>query len=615
MILYTYITVFLILVLNVSNVACVSVNNWPDISPQIEIAQRSQRDVAKYILIDQVTGMGVSLNTLVFDKEGYTLDALNEVSTLLDVGVQTLMVNLYWNEFTQRWQLCPAPFPANITDDITSTKELHWDDKTYECEASLTVDLLVRVINTYLGETNTNIKVNMLQLLFHLKSIRIDPPKENMTSTETKDYISSFQPTDLSFVRLNNDTLNKAVSSFGSSLFTPSDLSSYRSSAYQKRDNGGFYNETRRSFPNLNTFLLLDYKRVVTSVIANDLVKSRYNYNVTSSDKKKLFIEGSSLDATIASLSDPDDVLKCNELIYNDQNSIQLYNNVSLKEHFRIVVDNNSTSFTNVTFSEFVRCGFSPILNASYYNVYDDEEDANETSGSLGDIIDNFIPLSFWSWAEDQLIEPDRGLNMSDTTDSNDEDNDNAYDVDPVKRDVEYEDSHAAYKCVVLDENGWKVSDCYSKQPVACQKSGSPNNWHIDVKNKQAYFTAYRPDSCPDDYYFGTPLLSIEMVALMNYIERKNISYPIWIDVNDITVPDCFVTGGPYATCPYQETVTKLKLVGLIAPSFIVAVAILALIFCEKLFRTNPIQTNRKRHWKKAINEYVQKYDYEGVPS
>lgn len=615
MIPYTYITVLLILVLNVSNVACASVDNWPDLSPQIEIAQRSQRDVAKYMLIDQVTGMGVSLNTLLFDKEGYTLDALNEVSTLLNVGVQTLMVNLYWNEFTQKWQLCPAPFPANITDDITSTKELHWEGKTYECQASLTADLLVQVINAYLAETNTNIKVNMLQLLFHLKSIRIDPPKKNMTSTETKEYISSFQPTDQSFIRLNNETLNETISSFGASLFTPSDLSSYRSSAYKERDNNGFYNETKQSFPNLNTFLLLDYKRMMTSVIANDLVKSRYTYNITSSDKRKLFIEGSGLDATIASLSDPDTVLKCSELIHNNQNSIQVYNDMSLKEHFRIVVDNNSTSFNNVTFSEFVRCGFSPILNASYYNVYDDEEDTNDLDGSLGDIIDNFIPLSFWSWAENQLVEPDRGLNMSDTTESEGEDNDNSNDADLVKRDLEYDDTHTAYKCVVLDDNGWKVSDCYSKQPVACQKYGSPNNWYIDVKNKQAYFTAYKPESCPDTYYFGTPLLSIEMLALMNYIERKNISYPVWIDVNDITVPDCFVTGGPYATCPYQETVTKLKLVGLIAPSFIVAVVILALIFCEKLFRTNPIQTNRKRHWKKVINEYVQKYDYEGVPS
>lgn len=619
MISYIYITVLSILMLNVLNVACVSVDNWPNLSPQIEIAQRSQRDVGKYLLIDQVTGMGISLNSLVFDKEGYTLDALNDVSTLLDVGVQTLMINLYWNEFTEKWQLCPAPFPANISSDITTTKELYWDDRTYKCEASLTVDLLVRTINTYFSETNTNIKVNMVQLLFHLKSIRIDPPGRNVSSSEIKNYISTFQPTDLHFVALNNATLNDIVSSFGTSLFTPSDLSSYRSTNYRKGDNVGFYNQTRQSFPTLNTFLLLDYKRVMTTVIANDLVKSQYTYNVTSSDKKSVFLEGSGVYTTVASLSDPDVVSQCNELIHYNQDNIEVFDNVSLKEHFRIVVDDNGTSFTSVTFSDFVRCGFSPILNASYYNVYNDEEDVSEIDDSLSGIVDNFIPLSFWSWAESQLIEPDRGLNISDSADSDndEEEDDNDYDNDNYlsKRDLDYKSTHTAFKCVVMDENGWKVSDCYSRQPVACQKADSPNDWHIDVKNKREYFTAYKDDSCPDDYHFAIPLLSIEMLALMDYIELENISYPIWIDMNDITVPDCFVTGGPYATCPYQMTVTKLKLVGLIAPSFIVAVVILALILCEKIFRTNPIQSNRKRHWKKTINEYVEKYDYEGVPS
>lgn len=248
MISYTYITALSILVLNVLNVACTSVDDWPNLSPQIEIALRSQRDIGKYILIDQVTGMGVSLNTLVFDKDGYTLDALNDVSTLLDVGVQTLMINLYWNEFTQKWQLCPAPFPANISSDITTSKELYWDGRTYKCEASLTVDLLVRTINTYLAETNTNIKVNMVHLLFHLKSIRIDPPSGNVSSSEIKDYISTFQPTDLHFVALNNATLNDTVSSFGTSLFTPSDLSSYRKSNYRKGTRSVFITKPENPF-------------------------------------------------------------------------------------------------------------------------------------------------------------------------------------------------------------------------------------------------------------------------------------------------------------------------------------------------------------------------------
>lgn len=53
----------------------------------------------------------------------------------------------------------------------------------------------------------------------------------------------------------------------------------------------------------------------------------------------------------------------------------------------------------------------------------------------------------------------------------------------------------------------------------------------------------------------------------------------------------------------------------MIAPSFAVGVVVLVLILIENIFRTNPIQTNRKRYWKKAIQEYYNKNDFEGVPS
>lgn len=617
MIRNSHITAVFIYILSVCLVCLAELDNWPSVSSQVEIAARAQRDISRYILIDQVTGMGVSLNRLVFDKEGYTPDALEDVGTLLDVGVQTLMVDLYWNEFTQKWQLCPAPFPANSTSTVTEAKNLHWEDREYKCTPSMTVDSLIRTINSYTTSTNTRGKVDFIQLLLHLKSIRIDSPKGN-SSTSVKSYISSFQPSGLDFASLNNATLNDTVNSFGSLLFTPTDLSYYRSNTYLSSPKIGFYNDTKDAFPSMDIFLLTEYNRVMASVIANDLVKSQYTYNITDADKNTLFIQGKSVDATIVSLADDDAVTKCNELINDQQNSIKTYNDVSLHEHFRLVIDSNTTSFTNDTFSNFVRCGFSPIMNASSYIIYDEDEEVDHSETSLSSIVNNFIPLSFWSWAESQLIEENQGLNMSDSADNDDADanNDNISGNDEEEdQDISDLNDRLAFKCVVVDSSGWNLADCYSKHPYACQKSDSPNRWYVDDSKKKDYFNSYEDGDCPNGYFFSTPLLSIEMLALMNYIEGHNVSYPVWIDVNDITVPQCFVSGGPYATCPYQETVTKLKLVGLIAPSFIVAVVVLILIFCDKLFRTNPVQTNRKRYWKKAINEYVKKHDYEGVPS
>lgn len=598
-----------------SVISAASLENWP-LSERQQIAVRAQRDASNPIPLDQLTTLGVSLNQQIFERDGYTLASLNQVSELLDVNVQTLMVDLYWNEFIGKWQLCPAPFPKNITYDITSLVQVSWNSHTYTCEPALTPSDLMNTIQEYLSSTNVNMNVNLIQLLFNLKSIHYEYVKTN--STRNQDLTSVYTSTDSAYLALGNTTISDAFDVFGSNLFTPLNLAVYREGVLYTGPLG-FYNLSSMLLPTLENFLLNQYNRIFTLVSSNELILSSKGYNFTKKDNNTLFFgeqrygadpdnSNSQLEYDLQSIDNNTLAERCKTFIdTKKEQSLATFNDLALNSHFRFVIDNSGNSFDNSSFSNYIECGFSPILNASSYNTYSTN---NSKSTDIGSIIDNFIPLSLWSWAVDQPLTPyslENSLTIDYTLDESDQE-------EQLDLNLNLGLSQVAYKCVVITEAGWELANCYLLYPYACKSKSSPVQWIVDGDSHKQYFETYM-DICPEGYTFSLPELSIEMLALRNHIVHSNTSYPVWIDMNDITVTNCFVTGGPYANCPYQKTITRLRLARLVAPSFIVAVLVLFLIFLEKFFRPKPVQTNRKRHWKRVINEYYKENEYEGVPS
>lgn len=83
--------------------------NQTALNETLDVAIRTQRDISKPVPLDQLAVSGTSLTTMFLNK-GYSLDSISELRDLLDTGMQAIMVDLYWNEFTSVWQLCPAPF-------------------------------------------------------------------------------------------------------------------------------------------------------------------------------------------------------------------------------------------------------------------------------------------------------------------------------------------------------------------------------------------------------------------------------------------------------------------------------------------------------------------------
>lgn len=558
-------------------------DNWPSLSTGMVAAVRGQRDLSEVITVDQLTRFGVSLNSMVFEKYGYVSNTNANILSILQVGARVLTMDVYWNEISGVWQLCPAPYPTNSSTIPSLPRHVLWNGSTYYCEPNFNVDFVMNTILLYFQGTNSNLEVNSLHIIFNLKTISYSDEKYSPKELQ-KIYRGPL-------ASIGNSTLNATVSSIQSLTFTPVDLLNYKIRQQDAKDDGyeTQYNNSDTNFPSLDTFLYTDIKRSTIALNLDDYRNSSYTYNFTDSDNLLFFIMGRNFSSLVISSDDVEYLEQCSSVPINEADSEQLFEEVTNKTEFRFVIDNDDSPFTNETFRSFLNCGFGPILNASEYDTGD-----NYTN-SLGTIMNQFTSMSLWLWSPGQpQIYSSNSTNLSNDT----------------------ETSEVAYRCGALDETGVYLANCYEEYPYACQKQDSPYEWKINPKSKRLYFSAYSDsDACPEGYFLGVPLLSLQILSLYDAIVLADIPYPIWVNLNDLTVENCFVTGGPYASCPYQKTYTKRKLIGLIAPGFFVSLFLLCLIALGNIFRVNPIQTNRRRYWKKAIKEYNAGNEYEGVPS
>ncbi|CCE78061.1 Piso0_000674 [Millerozyma farinosa CBS 7064] len=585
---YDYLINFLVyLCLFISCSLCQALDNWPAASNPLDVAMRAQRDVAKSVSITQLTNLGITSSGSIFEKEGYTTSALGTLLTALAVGIRTVYIDLYWNEFTREWQLCPAPFPSNASSNSLSVQEVTWKGRKHNCEGAMTVQSLMTTFVNYFESTNTNLEVNLMTMLLRLNSISVSDVSMSNTSASANIYKNP------PIKNLGNSTLDECISPISKYLYKPTNMqeSSTSGGVSTKTSVSDFYNRTSGDFPTLDTFMLQDYNRIIASVVENNLKESKNSYNISANDKKKIFLSSENFDSEIASSSNSSVLSSCQVLLEDTKsNNSDSFIDIAEETRFRYIIDNDQNSFTNETLRDFLRCGYSPILNASSYVTHGDKR-----TGTFSAIVNNFLPQSLWLWNPNDLTGENSVLLGYLSENST--------------------DKHIAFRCVALSQDGGIIKNCYDKYHYACKNEEIPLNWKVDDKNQLAYLDATDEDACPKGYSLGTPSSSNELLSLMNYLHSENIDFPVWIDLNDITVNDCFVTGGPYATCPYQKTVSTGKLVGLIAPSFVVCVVILFLLVLEKFFRVNPIQTNRKRYWRKRINEYYKVHNYEGVPS
>lgn len=590
-----------------------NLENWPVLSDQNDDAVRTQRDISGDIPLDQLNSFGASPNRLIFDVEGYSSGALPLVRNLLDVKVSTLIIDLYWNEFVQRWQLCPAPFPNNSTGNLTELVNLSWNGHSYRCAPGFTPADLMGTVALYIKDSNVRLDANVVQLMFSLKSIHYDQTNSNSTNFYRTNYSltshasipAGYASTDENYLLQGSSSLMYSLNGLGSSLFTPGDLDLFELNTNFTSD---FYSS---KYPTQDVFLFTLFKRAVGIIIESELRNSSLSYNISSQDTQMLFFpQSDEFVPWVQNISNNTLLEECDQRESSPYNSLAFSFLAGISQ-FRVAIDNNDTVFTNDTMHRYAQCGFTPVLNSSRYGI----TSANSSDSYVGTIINNFIPNSYWAWAQNQ---PDEGksFNISASSGSS-----LAKEGTPAKRDDDDDgngwelksQSQFAFQCITMTLSGWTVNNCYDKYRVACQKDSDPFSWTISDSIRMYFEAPF--GHCPTNYSFGLPKLSVEQLALLNFLALENILFPVWIDLNDITVAGCYVTGGPYATCPYTTVATTSNIIKRIAPSLVVALVIILLFFFEKWFLTTPIHSNRRRYWKKTINQYYKENDYEGVPS
>lgn len=335
-------------------------------------------------------------------------------------------------------------------------------------------------------------------------------------------------------------------------IYTPDDLRNDQLAGVTY-DNSGL---SSSGWPTLNNFLYSKRRRVVITELSNTL-----NYSETP------YIFDSSIlhyDVRNKTLETPTTVA-------------QLMNISSISWRYL------EADFTPAEIREYTNMGFSPIIANQY---------SKDNFTSIETILNHSV---VWSWDTDQPV----------TT----------HTATPKNS-----DSLVAYNCAVLKYTVsnhsafWEVNNCYDKYQALCRYTERAYEWAVTEASDTYFAFDRRSEShCPDDYRFALPRTPLEQFSLIMHLANTTYqNIQIWVDMNSIAVSNCWVTGGPYATCPYQKVVSRRNFVTMLTPVTVCCFFILVLVSYLNLLRV-PIHSNRK-NWKRLLNE-VSKSELDGVPS
>ncbi|GAV47642.1 hypothetical protein ZYGR_0H04880 [Zygosaccharomyces rouxii] len=240
-------------------------------------------------------------------------------------------------------------------------------------------------------------------------------------------------------------------------------------------------------------------------------------------------------------------------------------------------------SFTTTDIKQYVDIGYNPVITNEY------------SVGDFGDIYQLLNLTILWSWKPDQP----KTIQSSDSA---------------------REHQLIAYNCAALHYTSanfsasWDVENCYAIHKGLCKHRFNDYIWVISKGHDNYFgFDSHSESKCPEDYYFSLPKTPLEQLAITQYLRNTSSEDALfWIDMNSVSVNDCWVTGGPDATCPYQRSVSKRNFVAMLTPVTVCSFVILCVVFYLNVLHV-PIHNNRKS-WRRIITE-VSKWEVDGVPS
>ncbi|ODQ66630.1 hypothetical protein NADFUDRAFT_82392 [Nadsonia fulvescens var. elongata DSM 6958] len=550
---------------------------WPSLQPNILTGRRAQRDISWNVSIDQLVYFHASLTSVVFRENGYIWDSISSIRDLLNVGVQGLIIDAYWNEGNSNWQLCPDTYPLNLTSGTSTEIPISSMGKVV-CDNNITLIDILSEVSSYISVTDTDLETNIIQLHFNLHSLNstLTPSKsENITSTTKTSLPSILSPSSniyTDFIDPFQSLILALENNLPDRIYTPEDLYSDRQDGFLTYNSSGLSDV---GYPLQHHFLIEAKKRVLAYLNVGDTFANSSYHN--TEETAKIFFNSPS---NFSTKNIDDTTWECLSLSPGFLSSVNSTGALS----WRTVSDSPLDSFTYNQVNLLSCCGLSPLLNHSPSNITD------------------LIPLvsnSLWSWAPGEPASCQTTFNNNYKNTSISGENTNI----------------SAYNCAILNSSGWNVENCYKEHYPLCRKGELAYEWIVGTQ-KVNYFNA--ENSCPDGTSFSIPRTALQNMAakisIMNTAKENNDDkgLPVWIDMNSISVSDCWVSGGTSAICPYRVISRNRDALVLLTVTGAVIFVILLIGFLLNLDKV-PIKKNRHK-WRKLINKFSEN-EYEGVPS
>ncbi|OAP58315.1 hypothetical protein AYL99_07405 [Fonsecaea erecta] len=248
-------------------------------------------------------------------------------------------------------------------------------------------------------------------------------------------------------------------------------------------------------------------------------------------------------------------------------------------------IEDISSGALPILAENLMACGFSPVINTTL-NGLSVQHNLNTYQ--------NFARSTMFGWAPGQPLGTSSGQNDGVTDDD--------------------------LRCAVLDatsgsQGNWRLEQCQKSRRAACRIAGQPYAWRLSTFDVP-YSAA--PDSCPDHTSFDLPRTALENTYLYRQIlndtsprddDSDGILSGVWINFNSIDQANCWVLGGPNATCPYSDFKEAEQQREILVPT------IAALIILILTVLTILVKCNQNRRNSRTRRRGDNGWEYEGIPS
>ncbi|KAF2034128.1 hypothetical protein EK21DRAFT_85576 [Setomelanomma holmii] len=621
-------------------------------------AFRAQRDVGLRVPINFHTIPAVSLTQACFSANQYEHNAFQKCfSNLLGVGFRRFTIDTYWDALSTTWSLCPVEQPRSndtqaivevtaglvltVSTNAVSAKipettapalqslgfERRQDASSssppasdalvetstipvaasspvsssarptvtsfpttsgpplmqigkYNCTLLMQLNLLTGILGDFLDSTATTTGASLILLTLdvHAASSILDPnaPAPRLSQPQL--------PVD---GQLLSDVMKSNLSDV---TYTPSQLEQQRGNLntswndvdWPNRPEEGYYNVSynfggnRYTVNGWPTEAFIEFKKFFRLGVGYGSIDSQMGLYNIGTDLEYIFPPGTFSEVEAAVVSS-DGRVSSGCLFDAADTGVTTARNSSwaIIPAPALNVNSNPDLMAPIpAIKNLTSCGISPILNQTLAGATADKNPLPYAA---------YVHSTVWSWA------PGEPLNAT----SNGDDNSN--------------------RCATISMSPypgrWRVTDCSDRHRVACHLPGEPYNWEIsnDVSDYNGAASA-----CRSPYIFSVPHTALENAHLLAAMrnKRENNDEPVFIDLNAINVPDCWVIG-TNGTCPYLSTadINRTRIVVVPTVAAVIIFVLAALTFFVKC------AANRRENKRGRRRRMVGGWEYEGVPS